>query len=895
MGHKKRNLASRSNKPSPSSANSDLISNTDSLADGAISTSGVPQSVVQQECERAQIALRRGNPTKALRLIKEVCVKYQNTPHSALAHRLQASLCCRVGAAIDDATVKQRHLRNAIESARKAVELSPNSIEFINCYANLLHDNSTEAKEFEEVVAVCEKALEIENPSDPADDGVMDESLLTLPSPQERILHVQNELRALIQKSNLGSISSWMKHFGGEDRFRLIPVRRGAEDPMELRLVQARRPNEIKKANKTPEERRKEIEVRVAAARLLQQKSELAQVENSEEGKGERAVESNVGSGAHRSSDRRKNMRKNGSVVERKDLVRSYWDSMSLDMKKELLRINISDLSAHFGSSRDGMASNILSEALSWAEVNKSWKFWACCRCGKKFLDSESHMQHVVQDHLGNLLPKMQSVLPSSVDNDWSDMLLSCSWKPLDVCAAAKMLGHQSNGCDPEFVGSSHSSNNTEESEDWFKDSWDSSPEKGNSDDDFNGNAVDGSYCEKISTVKGRQFNDNQGSMPYSLIDNWPVSDDAERAKLLERIHVLFEILIRHKYLSGSHLNKVIKLSMNELQRVSSGSQLLSHGVDQTPLCICFLSATQLQKVLSFLQDISQSCGLSRYSEKSSLVEEVTSLVQEPESNDMIVLDADASHLLLDERLFTTSHSYDDHIAKDRAAFLGCSSETLPNSNSMLSWIFAGPTSAEHLSSWMHMKEQKAEQGIEILQMLEKEFFHLENLCERKCEHLSYEETLLVVEDLCLEEGKKRENDSEYVHQSFESVLRKRRDELNEYEQDGVFISSSRLELDAISNVLKDAESLNLNQFGYEELHGGLTSHLYDLESGERDHWKRKDYLLQVDSCIEDAIQRQKEHLSLEVAFSPVILCKKLASSSTFYITIFTLHAAKQN
>ncbi|KAI7985701.1 hypothetical protein LOK49_LG14G00803 [Camellia lanceoleosa] len=51
-----------------------------------------------------------------------------------------------------------------------------------------------------------------------------------------------------------------------QKKFRLIPIRRVSEDPMEIKLVQVRRPNEIKKATKTPEERRKEIEVRVAAA-----------------------------------------------------------------------------------------------------------------------------------------------------------------------------------------------------------------------------------------------------------------------------------------------------------------------------------------------------------------------------------------------------------------------------------------------------------------------------------------------------------------------------------------------------------------------------------------------------------------------------------------------------
>ena len=45
-------------------------------------------------------------------------------------------------------------------------------------------------------------------------------------------------------------------------------------------------------------------------------------------------------------------------------------------------------------------------------------------------------MQHVVQEHMANLLPKMQKVLPQNVDNEWNEMLLNCPWKPLDVSAA---------------------------------------------------------------------------------------------------------------------------------------------------------------------------------------------------------------------------------------------------------------------------------------------------------------------------------------------------------------------------------------------------------------------------------------------------------------------------
>jgi hypothetical protein len=68
--------------------------------------------------------------------------------------------------------------------------------------------------------------------------------------------------------------------------------------------------------------------------------------------------------------------------------------------------------------------------------------------------------------------------------------------------------------------------------------------------------------------------------------------------------------------------------------------------------------------------------------------------------------------------------------------------------------------------------------------------------------------------------------------------------------------------------VLKDAETLNHNQFGYEESYGCTSSQLRDLESGEADEWGMKDSLHEADSFIEVAIQKQKEQLSAEVTFS---------------------------
>jgi hypothetical protein len=66
--------------------------------------------------------------------------------------------------------------------------------------------------------------------------------------------------------------------------------------------------------------------------------------------------------------------------------------------------------------------------------------------------------------------------------------------------------------------------------------------------------------------------------------------------------------------------------------------------------------------------------------------------------------------------------------------------------------------------------------------------------------------------------------------------------------------------------VLKEADTLNANQFGYEDTYGGITSQFCDLESGEDGNWRTKDHMHQVETCIEIAIQRQKEHLSIEVS-----------------------------
>ncbi|CAI9112340.1 OLC1v1012779C3 [Oldenlandia corymbosa var. corymbosa] len=921
MGHKKRNLAARSNsKPSVSSAPAAAVSSSSAAAAGAATDGGSvvdePQETaislynrseaaasllgtesenvhnalsspafsssyanVKVECERALTALRRGNHKKALRLMKELSSKYDSSPHSALVHRVQGTVCVKVATIIDDPTAKQRHLRNAIDSARKAVMLSPNSIEFSHFYANLLYEAANEGKEYEEVVQECERALAIENPVDPAKESLQDENQHKLAPAEARVAHVQNELRSLIQKSNIASISTWMKNLGtGEEKFRLIPIRRVSEDPMELRLVQNRRPNEIKKATKTPEERRKEIEVRVAAARLMQQKSEspISQAD------GDKGIDSSSGPGP-RSGERRKSGRKNASSAERKDWVRAFWNSMSLDKKKELLSVRVSDLKGHFNSLKDGVAVEVISEALAFAEANRDWRFFVCCRCKEKFVYAESLINHVIHEHLGSLLPKMEAVVPKNIENEWAEMLLACKWKPLDVNGALKSLGELPKGHDSEFLDRPYHRNEIDDSNECFADSysnedeWDSSPRKRESGDSCNGVIIKSKEYEKYSDIVWMDCDENQESKPCFSHDDWPLSDDAERAKLLERIHSTFEALVKHKYLASSHLSKVMQFAVEELQGIAFGSQLLNCNIDQTPLCICFLEAPELKKILKFLQDLYHCCGLGRYHDKGNSLDDVNIGTQGVKALEKLVLSEDALYLTLVDRFLPEKRSSHIHGLTNEDPYL-------LDSDALLSWIFTGPSSGDQMVSWMRGREEKEQHGLEILQLLEKEFYNLQGLCERKLEHLSYEEALQAAEDLCLEEGKKREHSTEFVRRSYEAVLRKRREEL--IECDNEFVIGNRFELEAISNILKEADSLNVNQFGFEETYNGMTSHLYDLESGEDDDWRTKDYLHQVDSCVEVGIQRQKEHVSVELSKIDARIMRVIAGMHQFEVKL---------
>lgn len=93
--------------------------------------------------------------------MKESSRKFEG---SALFHHANAEVAAKVAGTMGDRKAKQRHLRDAVESARKAAALSPNLIEFAHLYASLLYDYGTAKDYYKEVIAECELALGIVDP-----------------------------------------------------------------------------------------------------------------------------------------------------------------------------------------------------------------------------------------------------------------------------------------------------------------------------------------------------------------------------------------------------------------------------------------------------------------------------------------------------------------------------------------------------------------------------------------------------------------------------------------------------------------------------------------------------------------------------------------------------------
>lgn len=723
-------------KPTPSPSPS--TDSGENIAEAEASVTG--------ECERALLVLRKGNHAKALRLIKDLCVRH---PSSAVAHIVQGDILCQFATVIDDLRLKHRHLKSAAESMQRATLLSPDSIEFGYMYASVLFDLCEDGKAYEEVVQECKRALSIK----PKKESPIKDSYLGVSIPVKNLMETREALFSLMKICSLSDSVKNLENADEEEKLESIHLE---GSPVLIKSV-TKGPIETKEETETQDEKRMEIETRVAEERLLPQRLKTPESHNQTDGACDLFV------GPHKPGQRKEYL--NEKVikphVDQMEQIKTYWNSIDDDKKRGLLKVRICDLKAHFESSKDDTVIEILSEAIGFAEENKSWSFLACCHCDEKFGDIEPYRKHINQKHMGSLSPELCSVMPQEVDRHWADMIVKGRWKPVDIPAALKTLD-------------SHSS--------------------------------------------------AEGG-----IHKWPLSDDSEREKILEEIHVMFKTLLRRKYLAASHLSLIMEFTVIEMQANFSASQLLTHGLDKTPLCICFLGVPHLQQILDYLRVVAQACGIHD-SEKIGSIQEMASGRDKFQIKERVVLSGDSLILLLDKRFLGEAAN----AANGWAVTFGIKDQgdyALPETDSLVSWLFKGPSMEELEEVWARLREFRKHKGEEIFHILGKEFSLLESLCRRKCEQLGYAKALESVESICLKEYKDRKQPG-FVPQSYESLLERRREEL---EDDDAMSISVRFELDVISNILKEAQGLRADQLERDQ---------NDLESDEDDGSEEGEYVL---------------------------------------------------
>lgn len=134
--------------------------------------------------------------------------------------------------------------------------------------------------------------------------------------------------------------------------------------------------------------------------------------------------------------------------------IRAFWnDKMSVENKRELVRIGIEDLKAYLDKNKLRMAKEVLTEAIDYAKAEKIWRFWECSYCGERVLDSVSDKH--LWGHVGTLSKSFLSLLPDGAPESAVKMVESGVWKPVESISATEIMERRSPAADWHYIENS--------------------------------------------------------------------------------------------------------------------------------------------------------------------------------------------------------------------------------------------------------------------------------------------------------------------------------------------------------------------------------------------------------------------------------------------------------
>ncbi|KAL5713086.1 hypothetical protein ACHQM5_015195 [Ranunculus cassubicifolius] len=471
--------------------------------------------------------------------------------------------------------------------------------------------------------------------------------------------------------------------------------------------------------------------------------------------------------------------------------------------KQCFVDVSVEDLVAHFKNNE--LAKEVISEALFFAESNGGkLRFWRCCLCNEKFVDSEQHIQHVKSAHLKYSLADYSSQFPLRVNSDWRSMILNGTWKPIDVSAAWTIIQEQLENM--HFGGNEgFDVENRNPTTDYP--SFVSTPESPSNKSGVRFIFDDLEYREKLLA---RKLPFQKWAKEYTSTCSWPLSDDIERDAMLTRIQKMLEVLMLNESLTESHVDRMTRYTKLELERIFPNINVLLLCLTETHVCFCFLGVSQLQKIINLLEEISQF-AVRRMSEKD------------------------------DDNIILSTGTKDNSFVKGDLLCILLDKPPGGASNSEISG-----SDEEYLESWTHIRKERNNQGKELLKTLDEKFDVLEYMLASKCNRISNTKKLGYVWLFYIDELWERMGDDKHVPQSYETILEKLK-----IENWGSYFTKD------ISDILEEAQSTT-----HEALVDVPVPYFFDVDSFGKGCSKE---IIQADNDTVDAVKRLSQKIDIEL------------------------------